>query len=52
VHDERTGGQAIDLVGEAFPEFAVRVCSSGYDGLGRQFAVDAELKPGARDPAA
>lgn len=40
VHDDVTGPQALSFVAAAFPEFAQRVCTFGYDWLGRQFALD------------
>ena len=42
VHDDRTGPQALELIADAFPDFARRACPFGYDWLGRQLAVDAD----------
>lgn len=41
LHDATSGPQALELAGEAFPEFATRIRPFGYDWYGRQFALDA-----------
>ncbi|MDQ0710504.1 hypothetical protein QFZ52_003156 [Arthrobacter woluwensis] len=40
VHDDISGPQAMELIGDAFPECTHRVVPFGYDWLGNQFAVD------------
>jgi len=40
VHDADSASHAIDLISDAFPEFAETSLPFGYDWLGRQFVMD------------
>jgi hypothetical protein len=42
IHDAASGPKGMELLADAFPEFAARSCPFAYDWLGRQFAVDGD----------
>jgi hypothetical protein len=44
-HDEASGPRGYQLIADAFPELAGKVCPFAFDWYGRQFAVDSRRRP-------